>query len=129
MGRNRYEKYSDPLTKVQKKELSHKEFKPDGEKQHLKTISYSNEKLIDIITNNSSTLFEISVAKEEILRRLNRESKRKEKKKPKQNKNQKKWKRFEQVAPKTGNHTGSDYNKEYDAFIASGGDPNSCPFD
>lgn len=134
MGRNRYQKYSDPLTSIQKRELSHKELKPEGEKKHLKIISYNSEKLIDIISSNSSTLFEKSIAKEELLRRVNRESKRRENQKPKKNKQynkkkQEKWKKFEKVAPKTGNHTGSEYHKQYDAFIANGGDPKECPFD
>lgn len=139
MGNKRYEKYSDPLTAIQKRELKHKEKKPDGEKRHLQIISFSHEKLVEIISDDSSSVFDKSLAKEEILRRLVRENKRRENHKPKSNKihkhkgkgksKQEKWKRFEEVAPKTGLHIGNEHHMKYDEFISSGGDPDSCPFD
>lgn len=136
MGSKRYEKYSDPLTPIQKRELKHKEHKPDGEKRHLQIISYSNEKLVDVLCLDSYSIFEKSIAKEEILRRLQREKKRRDNHKPKpkkQNNNRKtkndKWKRFEQVAPKTGIHVGIEHKEKYEEFISDGGDPDSCPFD
>ena len=137
MGSKRYEKYSDPLTPAQKKELRHKEYKPDGEKRHLQIISYSPEKLVDILCDNNATIFDKSIAKEEVLRRLVRNQKRSDNKKikkeklnkPKSKTKEEKWQRFEETAPKTGIHIGSEYSNRYDEFIKNGGDPSSCPFD
>ena len=136
MGSKRYEKYSDPLTPVQKRELSHKEYKPDGEKRHLKLISYSPEQLVNILCDNDATIFDKSIAKEEILRRLVRNQKREQNKKTKKSKQykqtknkQKKWEKFEQTAKKTGIHIGSEYETKYNEFIKNGGDVNACPFD
>ena len=136
MGSKRYEKYSDPLTPAQKKELSHKEYKPDGEKHHLKIISYSPEKLVDILCDNNATVFDKSIAKEEILRRLVRNQKRLDNQKPKQSKPERssktkkqKWQKFEENAAKTGIHIGSEYASKHDEFIKNGGNITDCPFD
>lgn len=141
MGGDRYAKYNDPLSPVQKRELKHKEHRPDGEKRHLQIISYGHEKLVNILLDDSASVFDKSIAKEEILRRLVREQKRKENYKSKTNKSNRrnprgqgkskkeKWKRFEEVAPKTGTHIGSEFQTKYDEFIASGGNLDACPFD
>lgn len=57
------------------------------------------------------------------------------KKKQRKNKSKKptktkeeKWQIFETKASKTGLHIGLEYESKYKEFIASGGDPNSCPF-
>lgn len=133
MGSKRYEKYSDPLTPVQKRELKKKEYKPDGEKQHLQIISYSPEKLVDIISDPESSVFYKSIAKEEILRRLVRNQKRQHNA-DKIQKKQKEFKKAEKSRPqikssKTGVHIGDNHSSEYKAFIDNGGDPESCPFD
>lgn len=130
MGNKRYEKYGDPLTQLQKKALKQKEPKPDGEKRHLQIISYGNKKLVNMLCNESYSVFEKSIAKEEILRRLKNQ---KEHKKPKNNNaiktKKEKWQRFEETASPTGLHIGSEHTSQYAEFISNGGDPNSCPFD
>jgi hypothetical protein len=139
MGSKRSDRYRDPLTPVQKKELKHKEYRPDGEKKHLQIISYSPQKLIEILCDENSTVFEKSISKEEILRRLVRNQKRTEnynKTKQKKKEKYKGFKKFKQkeqqkisVSPKTGIHIGQEYKEKLDSFLAENGDANSCPFD
>jgi hypothetical protein len=139
MGSKRSDRYSDPLTPVQKKELKHKEHRPDGEKKHLQIISYSPQKLIEMLCDQNSTVFEKSIAKEEILRRLVRNQKRTEnynKTKLKKKEKYKGFKKFKQkkqqkipASPKTGLHIGQEYKEKLDSFLAENGDTNSCPFD
>ncbi len=130
----RYEKYSDPLTKVQKRELKHKESKPEGEKKHLKIISFNGEQLVNLLTDATSSAFEKSIAKEEIIRRLDRNQKRFSNQKSKNsNKPYKGYKKFKQQQRKetknSGQHIGEEHTEKYNEFISNGGDPESCPFD
>lgn len=134
MGNKRYQKYADPLSKAQKKELRHKEYKPEPEKRHLKIISYNSQKLVDILCDDQSTIFDKSIAKEEILRRLNRNEKRIENRKSKDLKTKNKKQILQphtnqHTSNKKGVHIGSDHHSQYSDFIAGGGDPKSCPFD
>jgi hypothetical protein len=78
MGSKRSDKYKDPLTHLQKSELKKIEHKPEGEKKHLQIISYNPQKLIEMLCDENSTVFEKSIAKDEILRRLVRNQKRTE---------------------------------------------------
>ena len=127
---NRHDRYSDPLTDVQKRELKHKEYRPDGEKRHLEIISYGHAKLIDILSDDNATIFDKSIAKEEILRRLIKNQKRIENQKPKKSRHQKSRNKFKKTQKQyDGIHTGTEHIVKYDEFIKSGGDPQSCPFD
>lgn len=130
MGGNRYEKYSDPLSKIQKRELKHKEYKPDGEKRHLEIIRYNNEKLIDILCGEFS-VFEKSIAKEEILRRLIKNQKRLDNQvhKEKKPKKYRGYNKFKKQQNKNKKHTGSEHIEKYKEFLQNGGDAASCPFD
>jgi hypothetical protein len=138
MGSKRSDKYKDPLTPLQKMELKKKEYKPDAEKKHLQIISYSPQKLVDMLCDENSTVFEKSIAKEEILRRLVKNQKRfenREKKKTKQPfRGFKKFKKRQSqnskpTNPKTGLHVGQEYQTKLDNFLSDNGDINTCPFD
>jgi len=139
MGSKRSDRYKDPLTPLQKSELKKKEHRPEGEKKHLQIISYNPQKLIEMLCDENSTVFEKSIAKEEILRRLVRNQKRTEnynKTKEKKKEKYKGFKKFKQkerqkisTSPKTGLHIGQEYQEKLDSFLSENGDTNSCPFD
>lgn len=139
MGSKRSDKYKDPLTPLQKSELKKKEYKPEGEKKHLQIISYNPQKLIEMLCDENSTVFEKSIAKDEILRRLVRNQKRTENYENKTKKKKEKYKGFKKFkqkerqkiasSPKTGLHIGKEYQAKLDHFLAENGDSSSCPFD
>ena len=136
MGGRRSEKYNNPLSPSQKKASRSEEQKPEGEKEHLKIISHSHQQLVDILSDANATAFYKSMAKQEILRRLENGERcidcqrlftleilrtLDNSEKPINKNRTKKKKHLQKIPPsKPSVHIGDSYKEGLD---------NSCPFD